>query len=96
VVYKVKDTLDYEKERRMVTMTTKTFQTLDLYISAYLSLCGIRPELQVKNGKVIFIFPQSDDLYQLISNYNANVTVPVADFTTAVKMLRGQMLTIRK
>lgn len=74
---------------------TKTFQTLDLYISAFLILCGIQPELQVTNGRVIFVFPQNDDLYRLLSNYNSNVNVPVADFVTTVKMLRGQMLTMR-
>lgn len=73
----------------------KTFQTLDLYISAYLTLCGIQPELQVTNGRVIFVFPQSDDLYRLLSNYNSNITIPVADFVTTVKMLRGQMLSMR-
>lgn len=73
----------------------KTFQTLDLYISAYLTLCGIHPELQVTNGRVIFVFPQNDDLYRLLSNYNSNVNVPVADFVTIVKMLRGQLLTMR-
>ena len=73
----------------------KTFQTLDLYISSYLTLCGMQPELQVTNGRVIFVFPRSDDLYRLLSNYNSNITIPVADFVTAVKMLRGQMLTMR-
>ena len=73
----------------------KTFQTLDLYISAYLTLCGIQPELQVTNGRVIFVFPQSEHLYRLLSNYNSNITIPVADFVTTVKMLRGQMLTMR-
>lgn len=74
---------------------TKTFQTLDLYISAYLTFCGIQPELQITNGRVIFVFPQSDDLYRLLSNYNSNENIPVADFVTTVKMLRGRMLTMR-
>ena len=73
----------------------KTFQTLDLYISAYLTLCGIQPELQVTNGRVIFVFPQSDDLYHLLSNYNSNVNVPVTSLVTHIKMLRGKMLTMR-
>jgi hypothetical protein len=79
----------------MLKTEKKTFQILDLYISAYFTLCGIQPELQVTNGRVIFVFPRSDDLYRLLSNYNANVNVPVADFVTTVKMLRGQMLSMR-
>lgn len=74
---------------------TKTFQTLDLYISSYLALCGIQPKLQVSNGRVVFVFPQSDDLYRLLSNYNANTAIPCADFVTVVKMLRGRMITMR-
>lgn len=74
---------------------TKTYQTLDLYISAYLTLCGIQPELQVTNGRVIFVFPQSDDLYRLLSNYNSNIDIPVISFVTTVKMLRGRMLSMR-
>lgn len=73
----------------------KTFQTLDLYLSAFLQLCGIHPALEVINGKVIFTFPQNDDLYRLIAKYNANESIPVIDFVVAVKMLRGQMLTMR-
>lgn len=76
--------------------TLKTFQTLDLYLSAYLTLCGIRPELQLTNGRVVFVFPQSDDLSHLIFNYNSNVTIPVAEFVTAIKKLRGKMLTMRE
>lgn len=79
----------------MTKTEQKTFQTLDLYISAYLTLCGIQPELQVTNGRVIFVFPQSDDLYHLLSNYNSNVNVPVTSLVTHIKMLRGQMLTMR-
>lgn len=73
----------------------KTFQTLDLYISAYLNLCGIQPELQFTNGRVVFVFTRSDDVYRLLSNYNANASVGVADFTTVIKTLRGQMLSMK-
>lgn len=73
----------------------KTYQTLDLYISAYLTLCGIQPELQVTSGRVIFVFPRSDDLYRLLSNYNSDTNVPITSFVTMVKMLRGQMLSMR-
>lgn len=73
----------------------KEFETLDIWLASYLSLCGIHPILENKNNRVVFIFPQSDDLYRLISNFNSNISVPVADFTTIVKMLRSQMIQLR-
>lgn len=79
----------------MAKTERKTLQTLDLYLSAFLSLSGIPPKLEVNNGKVVFVFSVSDDLYELMMNYNSNVNVPVIDFVTAVKALRGQMLTMR-
>lgn len=73
----------------------KNFTTLDIYLSAFLALLGVRPELKLNNGKVIFSFPASEDLFKLMMNFNSNVNVPVSDFTTMVKTLRGQMLTMR-
>ncbi|MBT9169152.1 MAG: hypothetical protein DDT19_02506 [Syntrophomonadaceae bacterium] len=78
-----------------MTKTEKTFQTLDLYLASFLSLSGISPTLELNNGKVVFTFPLSNDLYKFMVNYNGNVNVPVANFVTAVKALRGQMLTMR-
>ena len=72
-----------------------TFTTMDIYLSAFLSLSGVQPELQLNQSKVIFAFPANDDLYKLMMNYNSNVSVPVTDFVTLVKTLRGQMLTMR-
>jgi hypothetical protein len=69
--------------------------TLDLYLASFLTLCGIHATLEVKDSRVIFNFPSTDELHKLIMNYNSNVNVPVADFVTAIKTLRGQMLTMR-
>jgi hypothetical protein len=80
----------------MTKTEQKTLQTLDLYLSSYLSLCGISPKLEINNGRVVFVFPANDDLYKLMVNYNSNVNVPVTDFVTTIKTLRGQMLTMRK
>lgn len=73
----------------------KTFKTLDLYFSAFLALHGIQPQLQNVNSRVTFAFPVSDDFYQLSDLFNSNEPVPVASFITAVKTLRGQMLTLK-
>ncbi len=71
------------------------FETMDIYLSAFLSLSGLQPALKLNQGKVIFSFPSSNDLYTVMTNFNSNVNVPVTDFVTTVKTLRGQMLTMR-
>lgn len=74
----------------------KDFTTLDIYLSAFLSQFGIQPSLKLNNGKVVFSFPATEDLFKLMMNFNSNVNVPVTDFVTLVKTLRGQMLTMRQ
>ncbi len=71
------------------------FETMDIYLSAFLSLSGLQPTLKLNQGKVIFSFPSCNDLYTVMTNFNSNVNVPVTDFVTTVKTLRGQMLTMR-
>ena len=75
---------------------TRTIDLLDLYLSSFLSLHGINPQLEIKNGKVRFIFDTNDRTYHLMNLFNSNVEVPVADFTTTVKTLRGKMLTLKE
>lgn len=75
--------------------TQKTFSTLDVSTAAFLELNGIPAKLENQNGLIIFLFPISDRLYELAHSYNSNVPVPVADFVTALKSLRGRMLTAR-
>lgn len=74
---------------------TKTLQTLDLYMAGYLAFHGIEPSLENNSGKIVFVFQADDSLYQLITKYNSNERVPVVDFVTSVKMLRGKMLSMR-
>ena len=71
------------------------FSTLDIYLTAFLLICGIQPDLEVRNGTVIFTYPADDELYKLMFLYNSNTEVKVGDFVTAIKTLRGQMLTLR-
>ncbi len=68
----------------------KQFQTLDIYMSAFIKLAGISPGLELNNGKVVFVFPVSDELYKLITDYNSNQPIAITDFVTTVKMLRVQ------
>lgn len=75
---------------------TKTFSTLDIYLSAFLSLHNLEPTLKISNGKVIFSFEATDDLYRLMNLFNSNQDTPVADYTTQIKTLRGKMLTAKE
>lgn len=76
--------------------TTKTFTTLDIYLSAFLSLHDLEPTLEIRSGKVVFTFEATDTLYRLMNDFNSNEPVEVADYTTAIKALRGKMLTAKE
>ena len=89
------DHKDKGKEQNMAKTEQRLFTTLDIYLASFLSLNGISPTLQLSNGRVVFVFTATDDLYKLTMDFNSNVHVPVADFVTMVKTLRGQMLTMK-
>lgn len=73
----------------------KELGLIDLYIAAFLMLHGIPPKLSLKNGKVIFVFDASDEIYRLMTLFNSNQEVPCLDMITAIKTLRSQMLTLK-
>ncbi len=75
---------------------TKTFTTLDIYLSAFLSLHNLEPTLDIKNGKVIFVFDASDDLYRVMGLFNSNQDTPCLDLITEIKTLRGKMLSAKE
>lgn len=75
---------------------TRTINLLDIYLSSFLLLHGIDPKLETKNSKVYFVFEANDQVYNLMNLFNENVKVPVADFVTTVKTLRGKMLTAKE
>lgn len=79
----------------MARSEQRLFTTLDIYLAGFLALNGISPRLELNNGRVVFTFPATDQLYKLTMNFNSNAPVPVADFVTTVKTLRGQMLTMK-
>jgi len=79
----------------MAKAEERLFSTLDIYLASFFSFNKLSPILELKNGRVVFSFPANEALYKLMMDFNSNVSVPVADFVTAVKTLRGQMLTMR-
>jgi hypothetical protein len=74
----------------------RKFTTLDVSLAAWLSLNGIEPTLENRNGKVVFLFESNEKLYRSINDYNSNLLVPVNDFVTHLKTLRGKMLSERE
>jgi hypothetical protein len=70
---------------------------VDVYSSSFLILNNLEPQLEIKNGKVIFVFQGSDEIYRLLNLFNEEDTqVSVAQFVAAVKTLRGRMLTLKE
>ncbi len=68
----------------------------DLWLSSFLVACGLTPTLHLQSGRVVFCFPASPDLNQLIVNYQSGCTVKALDYASAAKTLRGQMLSFKK
>ncbi len=77
-------------------MTKQTFATLDIYLASFLTLHGLAPVLELRDRKVVFTFPATDRLYELMDLFSSNEPVPVGDFVTTVKTLRGKMLTAKE
>ncbi len=69
------------------------FETPDLYLSAALvMLLNIEPAYKVVNGKTLFCFPVSDDLYRAMSLYNAGVRVSASVYAETIKRMRAEMI----
>lgn len=72
-----------------------TFETLEIYLAAFLSLNEQAPEIVVPEGehKVFFIFDrQAPGFYEVLNEYyNKNTTVDLGRYIREVKYLRGQM-----
>ena len=71
---------------------TKAFGAMDIYLASFLSLHDQDVTLEMQNGKVVFTLEASDSLYRLMNQFNSNVQIPVLNYTTAIKTLRGKML----
>ena len=74
----------------------RKFSTLNISLASWLSLNGIEPTLENRNGKVVFLFESNAKLYHSIDDYNSNQLVPINNFVTRLKILRGRMLSERE
>lgn len=77
-------------------MAKQRFTTLDIYLAGYLEYRGIPAELEQQGTRVIFTFPQSDELYKLTSAFNSNDSIPVTDYVSSIRTLRARMFSSRE
>ena len=70
----------------------KPFRISDIYTAAYLVLSNLSYTLEKQNGKILFCFMPSPDLYRLLQDFNEGIKVDVAEFAREVKRLRAIML----
>jgi hypothetical protein len=77
-------------------MEQKEFITPDLYLaSAIWILLNLQPTFQVENGRTLFCFPVSDDLYRAMGLYNGGVPISAIEYAEKIKRLRGEMISRR-
>ena len=76
---------------------TEEFITPNIYLSSAISvLLNIQPNFKVENGRTLFCFPVSDDLYKAISAYNNGIALSAYEYAEKIKRLRGEMITRRE
>ena len=74
-------------------MAQKEFITPDLYLSSAISiLLNLQPTFKVENGRTLFCFPVSDDLYKAMTAYNNCIPLNAYEYAEKIKRMRGEML----
>lgn len=68
----------------------------DIHLAAFLSLNNIPPSFVKSGTRVIFHFNATREVNNLLDLYNQNPTVPLLDFVSHLRQLRGQMLSMRE
>ena len=79
----------------MKRLEIEKYCTPQLDLAAFLKYSGIEPLLELRHGRVNFVFPVSDELHKLIMRFHSNIEVPIIDYLVAFKTLKGQMLAMR-
>lgn len=74
-------------------MKQKDFETADLYLSSAICiLLNTQPSFRVENGRTLFIFPISDELYKAMNAYNNGVLINAYEYSQMLKRLRSEMI----
>ena len=80
----------------MDTKQEKPFRISDIYTAAYLSLSNLSYTLEKQNGKILFCFMPSPDLYKLLNSFNEGIQVNVEEFSRTIRRLRAVMLQAKR
>lgn len=76
-------------------MVKKIVTLIDIYIVAFLVIHNLEPKLELRKGKVFFLYEASEQVYRLMNDYNLDVKIPVATYVMAVKSLRAKMFGVK-
>ena len=80
----------------MNTKEVRVFETPDVYlIAAIVFFLKIDPQYKIFNGKTFGCFTVSDDLYRVMSAYNAGAEVPAIQYAEIIKRIRAELITRR-
>ena len=78
-------------------MEQKDFQTADLYLaSAVCILLSTNPDFKVENGRTLFVFPISDDLYRAMNEFNNGVRLNAYGYSQMIRRFRAEMIMRRE
>ncbi len=74
----------------------ETFSTYDMNLAAFLQYHNIPLELGVLQGRVFFVFKQSDGLNRLIGSYHAaDAEINLSRFLEHLKVVKTRMFSLR-
>ncbi len=76
----------------MLTNFTKTYETTDLYLAAYLKAKGLRFLNKKRSGnRYVFIFDDREDIKKLVQDYFNDGLVEITVFKNAIQDLKTIM-----
>ena len=71
-------------------MSDHQFSTRDVYLAAFLEFKGVTPHLEKQGQQIVFTF-KNGKAHALVNDFNRGAQVPVADYVSTLKSLRGKM-----
>ena len=73
----------------------KRLPLYDIHQSAFLELKGTAPVLTKHGSRVVFEFPSTAGIYELLREYQDNPSIPLLDYVAILRRLRARMLEAR-
>lgn len=74
-------------------MKQKEFITADVYLSSAIAIfLNTQPNFRVENGRTLFVFPISNDLYEAMNAYNNGTPINICEYVETLKKMRAEMV----